>query len=366
MFHDLASVCPDLSDNVGARPARAPPHRLPGSAIPMTNGYTPGPILVTGATGFTGGALVAELSRRGHHVRALVRPGSDIRQLERFGVELVYGDVRHAEDIDRAVAGVSLIYHLAAIFRTAGHPDAYYYDVNVGGTANVLEAARQEGVARTVHCSTAGVHGHVSRIPADESAPFNSGDIYQVTKLEAEKLAAKAFANGVPGVIFRPVGIYGPGDRRFLKLFRAVKKGRFAMFGSGEVLYHLTYIDDLIQGILLCGEHPAAVGEIFILAGDAHVSLNRLVEVIAAAVGAPVPRLKLPLWPLRAAAHLCETICVPLGVDPPLHHRRVDFFVKSRAFTSDKAKRVLGYSPAISLEEGAARTARWYEAQQLL
>jgi dihydroflavonol-4-reductase len=238
--------------------------------------------------------------------------------------------------------------------------------VNVGGTANVLEAARRHGVPRTVHCSTAGVHGHVSRIPSDESAPFNPGDVYQVTKLEGEQLAAAAFANGLPGVIFRPAGIYGPGDLRFLKLFRAVKRGRFVMFGSGEVLYHLTYIDDLVDGIILCGEHPGALGETFLLSGDAYVSLNRLVELVAGAVGASPPRLRLPLWPLRAAAQLCETVCVPLGVDPPLHNRRVDFFVKTRAFTSEKARRVLGYAPKVSLEDGIARTARWYRDQQLV
>jgi dihydroflavonol-4-reductase len=323
-------------------------------------------ILVTGATGFTGGALAIELRRRGHVVRALVRRGSATDRLERSGVELVYGDLRRREDVNRAVAGVSLIYHIAAVFRTAGHPDAYYHDVNVGGTANVLEAAAREGVSRTVCCSTAGVHGHVSRIPADESAPFNAGDIYQVTKLEAEKVAARACADGLPGVIFRPVGIYGPHDLRFLKLFRAIRRRRFAMFGSGEVLYHLTYIDDLVAGIILCGEHPAALGETFILAGGEYTSLNRLVEVIAGAVGVRPPRVRLPLWPLRVGAELCERVCVPLGVDPPLHHRRVDFFVKSRAFTSEKARRLLGYAPGVPLEDGVARTARWYGAQGLL
>ncbi len=346
---------------------RAVPQDLNSIQNPMTTtDPSAGKILVTGATGFTGGALAIELRRRGHGVRALVRSGSATTRLERSGVDLVYGDLRSPDDVNRAVAGVSLIYHIAAVFRTAGHPDAFYHDVNVGGTANVLEAAARQGVSRTVHCSTAGVHGHVSQVPADESAPFNAGDIYQETKLEGEKLAASAFAGGLPGVIFRPVGIYGPHDLRFLKLFKAVKKRRFAMFGSGEVLYHLTYIDDLVDGIILCGEHPAAIGETFILAGKEYTSLNRLVEVIAGAVGVRAPRVRLPLWPLRAGAELCETVCVPLGVDPPLHHRRVDFFVKSRAFTSKKASRLLGYAPRVPLADGVARTARWYEAEGLI
>jgi len=331
---------------------------------------TPGsgerPILVTGATGFTGGALAVELRRRGRQVRALTRPTSDTERLRDAGVELVVGDLLSRDDVIRAAEGVAAIYHIAAVFRTAGHPEQYYHDVNVGGTENVLAAARHHGVGRTVHCSTIGVHGHVSRVPGDETSPFNPGDVYQVTKLTAEEKARQAFADGLPGTIFRPGGIYGPGDRRFLKLFRTINERTFRMFGSGEVLYQMTYIDDLVAGIILCGEHPAAVGNTYILVGDEYMTLTELVRTVAGALGVRPPRLRLPMWPLMAAAVATEVLCRPFGIDPPLHRRRVEFFIHDRAFSNSKAKRELGFSPRVSTAEGVERTADWYIANGLL
>lgn len=322
--------------------------------------HASGLILVTGATGFTGGHLARTLKRRGHRVRALVRDIEKARDLDREGIELVEGDIRSPDDVMRAACDVERIYHIAAVFRTAGHPDSYYHEVNVRGTENVLKAAHKNNVHRIIHCSTVGVHGNVSMIPSDETAPYNPGDIYQVTKLEGEMRAQEAIARGAPVVIFRPTGIYGPGDLRFLKLFRTIHSRRFRMFGDGRTFYHFTYIDDLIQGIILCGEHPNAVGQTYILGGDEYITLNDMVATIAQAVGVPPPRGHLPLWPLRIGATVCETLCRPLGIDPPLHHRRIDFFVKNRAFTSAKAKQELGYAPAVSFAEGARRTAAWY------
>jgi nucleoside-diphosphate-sugar epimerase len=129
------------------------------------------------------------------------------------------------------------------------------------------------------------------------------------------------------------------------------------MFGSGEVPYHFTYIDDLVDGILLCGEHPDAPGEVYIIGGDEYVSLNELVRLVAEAVHVKPPRGRLPLFPLMAAAVACEWVCRPLGIDPPLHKRRVEFFIKPRAFSNEKAKRELGYTPRVPLREGLRRTA---------
>lgn len=325
--------------------------------------------LVTGVTGFTGRALARALVARGHRVRGLVRPergGETSASLEREGIEVVHGDIRSPESVLRAAEGVDLIYHIAAVFRTAGHTPEHYRAVNATGTGNVIRAARRHGVGRTVHCSTAGVHGHVNEIPATEESPLNPGDIYQATKLEGERIAREAFADGLPGVVARPTGIYGPGDLRFLKLFRPIQRGRFLMFGSGETLYHFTYIDDLVEGLLLCGEHPSAEGQVFLLSGEEYVTLNELVRVISAAVGARPPRFRLPYWPLHAGAALCEGVCTAVGLDPPLHRRRAEFFVKDRAFSNAKAKRMLGFSPKVGLRDGVRRTAEWYAREGYL
>lgn len=323
-------------------------------------------VLVTGATGFTGGHLAKRLRADGVAVRALVRDASRAAELAHIGVELVEGDIRDAADVSGAAEGCRIVYHIAALFRTAGHPDSLYREVNVGGTANVIEAARRHGVARVVHCSTIGVHGDVLVVPCPEDGPFNPGDIYQETKLEAELLAREAFERDVEGVVVRPAGIYGPGDMRFLKLFRTIQKRTFRMFGSGETLWHPVHVEDLVDGILLAGRHPAAAGRVYILGADGYVTLNELVRLVAAALGVAPPRGRLPLAPLMLAARLCEAVCTPLGIDPPLHRRRADFFVKNRAFTTARAKAELGFAPRVALADGLVETAAWYRGQGLL
>ncbi len=324
------------------------------------------PILVTGASGCVGGHLARRLRCEGCRVRALVRPTAKTEALQAAGVELVIGDIRDAAAVDRAVAGVAQIYHIAGVFRTAGHPDSYYVDVNVGGTENVLQAARRHGVQRVVHCSTIGVHGDVLEIPCTEDSPVNPGDIYQRSKLEAEEKARAAFTDGLPGTIYRSASLYGPGDLRHLKLFRSIYHGRFRMFGNGRTLWHPIYIDDLIEGILLCGRHPAALGRTYILASAEYITLDELVTGIAEALGRPAPRGHLPYWPLYAAAVLCEGMCRPLRIDPPLHRRRVRFFVNNRAFSIERARIELGFEPKIGIGEGLRRTAAWYLEQGYL
>jgi dihydroflavonol-4-reductase len=218
-----------------------------------------------------------------------------------------------------------------------------------------------------VHCSTGGVHGHIERPPADEDAPLAPGDLYQRTKLEGEQVARRAGeAGGLEVVIARPIGIYGPGDLRFLKMFRGIQRGRFPMLGSGRVFYHLTYIDDLVDGFRLCGETTAAAGRTYLLAGPSYTTLAELVEAIARELGVPPPRLRLPVWPVWLAGALCEAVCVPLGLEPPLYRRRVDFYRKSRAFDTSRARRELGYNPSIDLPTGIRRTAEWYRRSGMI
>lgn len=328
-------------------------------------------VLVTGATGFTGGHLAQHLAGCGDEVRALVRPKSrarfDASPLPTKGVIAVEGDLMDADAVRRAVAGVDVVYHIAATYREAGQADAAYRAINVEGTRNVLEAAKAAGVKRVVHCSTGGVHGHIADPPANEDAPFNPGDVYQDTKLEAENLARDfGTAHRLDVVVARPIGIYGPGDTRFLKMFRGLARGRFPMIGSGQAFYHLTYIDDLVEGFRLCGTVPAAKGRTYILAGPRYTTLEQLVHLVARELNVTPPRVHLPVWPFWTAGLLCEIICVPLRIEPPLYRRRVDFYTKSRAFDTTRARTELGFVPQIDLEEGIKRTAAWYRSEVLL
>jgi dihydroflavonol-4-reductase len=316
-------------------------------------------VLVTGATGFTGSHLARSLAAT-QKVRALVRDPAKAGELASSGIELAVGDLRSPETLASAVAGVDVVYHIAAIYRSAGISPDTYRAVNRTAVGQIVEAAAAAGVRRVVHCSTVGVHGDVDNPPANEDAPLKPGDIYQITKLEGEQVAREtADRRGVELTIARPSGIYGPGDRRLLKLFRNVLR-RFPVLGSGEIYYHLTYIDDLVDGFRLCGEHPAAAGRTYILAGGEVTTLNEVMKLIAEVGGVRPPSIHLPVWPFWVAGAVCEAICVPFGIEPPLYRRRVDFFTKSRAFDITRARTEIGYAPRVGLREGITRTLAWY------
>jgi nucleoside-diphosphate-sugar epimerase len=324
-------------------------------------------VLVTGATGFTGGHLARTLARRGDQVRALVRRPDRAAALGEAGIETVIGDLKERAALERAVEGVDVVYHIAAIYRQAGLPESEYRAVNVTAVRDLIEAAAAAGARRLVHCSTVGVHGDVKQPPASEDAPLDPGDIYQQTKVEGEAAAREAAARtGLAVTIARPTGIYGPGDRRLLKLFRGVARRRFVVLGSGDIFYHLTYIDDLVEGFRLCGEVPAAANRTYILAGGEVTTLNELVGLIAGEARVPPPARRWPVWPVWLAGALCEALCVPLGIEPPLYRRRVDFFTKSRAFDIARARREIGYAPQVGLREGIRRTLAWYREQKWL
>ena len=327
-------------------------------------------VLVTGANGFTGSYVCKHLVQRGDHVRALVRKTSNLALLQGIEVEPVYGDLANGSIRDTLAAslkGVETIYHIAAVYRTEGVPKKYFWDVHVDGTRHLLEAAQRSNVSRFVHCSTVGVQGEIKNPPATEEAPYAPGDLYQESKVDGEKLARRFFQEQkLPGVVVRPVGIYGPGDTRFLKLFKFIYNSKFRMLGSGKVLYHMTYVDDLARGILLAGEKKAAIGEVFTIGGNGYLTLAELVERVAAALNVPAPRKRFPVWPVWFAGLLCEIACRPFGIEPPLYRRRVEFFIKDRAFDISKAKRLLGYEPQVDLDTGLRLTADWYRAQNLL
>jgi dihydroflavonol-4-reductase len=326
-------------------------------------------VLVTGAAGFTGKALALRLAKDGYRVRGTIRPGGnrDINDLTEAGIEVVESDIASREDCARAVAGCGAVFNIAAMFRRANAPDSDYDRINRQGVINLIDAASEANANKIVHCSTIGVCGHIETPPADENTPYNPGDIYQRTKMEGEKAALAAFREGrIRGTVVRPASIYGPGDLRLLKLFRMIAKRRMIIFGSGKPTFHTVYIDDLVEGFIRAMDTPEADGEVFIVAGAEYVPLNTLFDKIADILQVPPPRLHIPAWPVQLLGTIVENICIPVGINPPIYRRRVDFFTKSRAFDISKSKRILGYQPAISLDEGLKRTAEWYKRENLL
>ncbi len=284
-------------------------------------------VLVTGVSGFTGSHLARLLAEDGHQVRGLVRSSSGLELLGDLPIEKAQGDLTDGDAIRKAVRGVERIYHIAAVYREAKLSDRVYRDVNVEGTRRLAEAAIAEGGIPFLYCSTCGVHGEVENPPVDETAPYNPGDIYQQTKVEAEKVVLDLHRErNLPAVVLRPVGIYGPGDRRFLKLFGGVARRRFPMIGPGRVLYHLTHVEDVARGFMRAAETAEARGEAFILAGETYTTVKELVDLIAREAGVGPPWIRVPATPVLAASVVCEKLLRPLGIEPPLYPRRTRLF----------------------------------------
>jgi nucleoside-diphosphate-sugar epimerase len=324
-------------------------------------------VFVTGASGFTGGYLCRSLAKAGYSVRALIRNPSRDCGLSSSGIETIVGDVRNRSSLERAVDGMDKVFHIAAVYRRENVSRKEMFETHVQGTRNLLEASVNAGVQRFIHCSTTGVHGDIKGPPANEESPYAPGDNYQESKTEGERVALEYMAGGrLSVVVVRPGGIYGPGDLRFLKLFKAIKAERFAMIGSGEVRNQLVYIDDLIDGILLCATSENAIGNVYILTGSEPATLNQLVHTVAEVLDVRPTRRRIPFTPVYLAGLLCEMICKPLGIDPPLHRRRVKFFSNTRWFDISKARADLGYEPKVDLRTGLARTAKWYQEQGFL
>jgi nucleoside-diphosphate-sugar epimerase len=315
-------------------------------------------VLVTGAAGFTGVSLALSLAAAGHHVRGLVRTRERLAALEKAGIHTVVGDIRNPAVIQEAIRGIDTVYHLAAVYRRAGVPDSEYREVHVDATRQLIELSAAAGVRRFVHCSTVGVHGSVSGdAPATEDAPFDPGDIYQLTKLEGERAAIEtAELTGVPLTVIRPGPIYGPGDRRLLKLIGGVARRRFALLGDGSPRFQMVYIDDLTAGFRLAAESPAAAGRVYILTGNEAPTLQELVHEIAGVAQVKSPPFRLPVWPFWLAGAVCEAVCIPFGVEPPIYRRRVKFFTSNRWFDTSRARTELGFAPKVSLREGLRRT----------
>jgi 2-alkyl-3-oxoalkanoate reductase len=318
-------------------------------------------ILVTGGTGFTGTALVRRLLDEGHSVVALdYKEGLQCDSLRSHGAEVQIGSVTDRAAVERSMKGVEFVFHLAAAFRELNVPNSFYDEVNVEGTRIVLEAARREGARKFVYCSTCGVHGNVEHPPANEDAPIRPADYYQRTKYEAEPLV-KREAGDMEVVILRPAAIYGPGDpERFFMIFKRVAKGTFPMFGSGRTLYHPLYIDNLVDSFLLCMPPGAGQGREYLIADENYYAIEDIVRAVARALEVPVRIPHYPVLPVVAVGHIVEKLCRPFGITPPIFPRRVDWYRQNRAFDISRAKRELGYSPSVELDEGLRLTGAWY------
>lgn len=280
-----------------------------------------------------------------------------------MAIEWFRGEVFDPEVLGIAARGVEYIFHVAAAYREPGITDDVYEKVHVTSTQELARIALKEpSLKRFVHVSTVGVHGHIEDPPANEEYRFSPGDIYQRTKARAEEWITRfGHESGMPLTVLRPAAIYGPGDRRLLKIFKMADKPLFPLFGSGEGLYHLIHVEDLTDIFIRAALHPSAFGEVFIAGNDKPSRLRDIVGTVAESLGRRPPVfVRFPSWPLFLAADICESVCKPIGIAPPLYRRRAAFFTKDRAFDTSKLRNVLGYRQKKDVLHGLAETAVWY------
>ncbi len=323
-------------------------------------------ILVTGATGFLGGAIASALCARGQAVSALVRGSSNVQALDALRMRKFVGDVLVPTTLGAAFEGATAVVHCAGRLGRAGAIEDEYRRVHVEGTRNVLEAARTAGVPRVVHVSSPGLLGPITGADADEDAPVRPTNVYERAKAGAE-LVVRQFESihGPRVVVVRPEFVYGPGDLHVLRLFRAIERRRFFYIGTGRALCHPTYVDDAVDGILaaLAG---APLGRVYHLAGPRPVTISHLAETIASALGVAPPFLRLPEGLVRSAIRVLRPVAHVARRELAIDESGVDFFTFDRHFSWQRAKTELGFSPNVELDAGVARTVAWYREKGLL
>jgi nucleoside-diphosphate-sugar epimerase len=317
-------------------------------------------IFITGATGLVGGHAAEEALSRGHRVRALVRPTSDTRWLEQWGVERIVGDLEDTRALREGATGADWIFNCAAKVGDWGTLEEFRR-LNVEALRLLLDVACEARVERLVHVSSLGVYEGRDHYGTDETvAPAaNSLDAYTRSKTEAEALVLEYHrTRGLPAAIVRPGFIYGERDRTVLpKLLTNLRRGTFAFFGSGEQRLNCIYAKNLVHAIFLAAEHPSAVGEVFNVTDGEPISKKQFVGRVAVLAGLDIPNRHIPLPVARVLAQVVEgTAKLLRAKKPPLINKaRYKFLGLNLDYSIEKARRVLGYQPPFTFEEGIAR-----------
>ncbi|MBM3784998.1 MAG: NAD-dependent epimerase/dehydratase family protein [Acidobacteria bacterium] len=319
-------------------------------------------VLVTGASGFIGRQLCLALHARGHLVRALGRNRPD-----GIDCEFVPGDISDGKSLGSAFRGVDTVFHSAALLGPPSQPLAEFRRVNVDGTRNVAVAARAAGVRRFVHISTVAVTGGVPDAqPAGEDFPPRPRSRYAITKWEAEAAVRDALGPSVSLVTARPGWVYGAGSASTIKLMQLIARRRMVLVGAASNFVQPIAVDDLVEGLLACQSIEAASGRTYNFVGPRPFTTQALCDAIAAAAGAPAPRIRIPLLVARAAAAFFEALPSKPGRKLPIDSAKIDFFRVHQVHSTRRAEAELGWLPKTQFLDGAAAVVQELRASGLL
>ncbi|MCB9453406.1 MAG: SDR family NAD(P)-dependent oxidoreductase [Anaerolineaceae bacterium] len=322
-------------------------------------------VLVTGATGFVGGALARRLANDGADVKALARTpekGHSLRDVP--NIEIVQGDITDAERMKAVIQGCDIVFHVAAAI---GGTFEFQHKANLDGVRNVMLAAAEAGVKRVVHVSTIAVYGYRASRAVTEATPPNPGRVaYNRTKAEGERTVREiGKERGVSYSIVRPGMIYGPRSNAWTRmLFQVARRKPTPFLGDGSGNPAPIYIDDLIDLMLLMAEHPAAENETFNAVNDPPPTWREFLGGYSQLVGHQA-WFGLPVWMGTVVAPLAELVMTLRGT-PQDVPALISYVTGQRTYSTAKARELLGWQPKTSLADGIQQCAPWLREKGLL
>lgn len=326
-------------------------------------------VLVTGATGFVGSHVVDELLLKGYDVSYLARPTSNHRWLTEKNVTLRQGSLYNGESLRTAVADADAIIHVAG--QISGKNEADFYRGNVTATANLLTAIQnyRPTLQRFVHISSGAVNGPSESLdkPATEDDKMKPLTAYGRTKAKAEEIVNQV-KDVLPITIVRPPVVYGPRDEATLSFFKLVHKGFAPLIGYDDKYVSMIHVRDLSRGIVECMNHPAAVGNTYFITSEESYSWQQIANVAAAVAGRrKLTTIRIPHPAVLAIAGTVGLISKLFSKPSVLNYEKGQDIIQ-RYWTSSgaKARKELGFKPAISLQDGVEDTMTWYETQRWL
>jgi nucleoside-diphosphate-sugar epimerase len=323
--------------------------------------------LITGATGFLGGALARRLHCMGWDVTALGRNASKLDHLESEGIRTLQLDLKDKNAMAAACKDTEIVFHCAALPSPWGNFEMFY-QANVIGTRNVIRGCEEQKVKRLVYVSTPSLYfGYSSRMNVKETdilpEPVSN---YAATKILAEQELDQAFANGLATIAIRPRALFGPGDTViFPRLIPRLQSGRLPILGDGKNVVDLTYIENVVDALLLCAESPAStLGKKYNISNGEPVNLWELVDRICKELNLQTPKRKISYQTANTVASILEFVysLIPTQPEPPLTRMSVSMLANNTTLDISAAKQELGYQPKVSIDEGFDKFINWWKA----